>query len=350
MTLSTNPANDLSPQAPPNVPGRLFLWIAVAIFAASGAVSRKLTELGTRHPVDGRNPISFCNLLFVGNLCALLVMVPLYRKQLTPDVFRQLTRQDWLSMLAVAVLAGALAPALFLSALSMTMVNNVTLVSRIEPLLTLLLSIWLLRERTTVWEVLGAIVSFVGVLVTVVLQGMAEGGMSAFAAGDASKAELMTAIAAIALAVASIISRSRLGRIQIGTFSVVRTAVGTVIFFFIALGVYGPHHFIDFFSPFLWQWMLLYGTLIVVLGQSLWLVGLKRTGLAEASLVEAFNPVGALLAAYLILAEAPTEAQWIGGGIILCGIVLSLFGVRSRSQMPKAMPENMAIGSSFRGI
>ncbi|AGY59518.1 DMT family transporter [Gloeobacter kilaueensis] len=335
------------------VPGQLFLWIAVIIFAASGAVTRKLTELGAQHLVAGHNPISLCNLLFVGNLCALLVLVPLYRKQLTPATFRQLSRSDWLGMIAVAVLAGALAPAFFLMALSITMVNNVTLVSRLEPLLTLVLSTWLLRERTSVWEGAGAVVSFAGVIATIALQSGAAGGMAAYSLGSAAQGELLTAIAAVALAVANIVSRARLGRVPVGTFSVVRTSLGTVIFFCLALILYGSRHFGEAFSPFLWQWMLLYGTLIVVVGQSLWLLGLKRAGASEAALVEAFNPVAAVLAAYLILGEVPTLAQYLGGGIILAGIALSLIGVYRKSGPSDPMieaREKAGTGSGFRGM
>ena len=72
---------------------------------------------------------------------------------------------------AVALLSGALAPGVLFDALSRTMVNNVVLVGRIEPPLTLALAVWLLGERTNGWEVAGAIVAFGGVVVTVVLQG-----------------------------------------------------------------------------------------------------------------------------------------------------------------------------------
>lgn len=48
--------------------------------------------------------------------------------------------------------------------------NNVILVGRLEPLLTLALSVWLLRERVNIWEFFGAIAAFVGVILTIILQ------------------------------------------------------------------------------------------------------------------------------------------------------------------------------------
>ncbi|MGJ3252049.1 MAG: EamA family transporter, partial [Elainellaceae cyanobacterium] len=57
------------------IPGRGYLLLAVLIFAAANSVTRKLTELGAQYLVEGRNPISFCNVLFVGNLCALIALI-----------------------------------------------------------------------------------------------------------------------------------------------------------------------------------------------------------------------------------------------------------------------------------
>ncbi|MEL6928308.1 MAG: EamA family transporter, partial [Cyanobacteria bacterium J06600_6] len=57
------------------IPGRVYLLVAIAIFAASSSVGSKLSGIGKEHLIDGRNPISFCNVLFIGNLCALLVLI-----------------------------------------------------------------------------------------------------------------------------------------------------------------------------------------------------------------------------------------------------------------------------------
>lgn len=336
------------------VPKQLYLWLAVIIFAAASSITRKLTEIGSQNLVDGRNPISFCNVLFVGNLCALLILLLIYRRQLTLRSFRQFSRKDWFSMTAVALLAGALAPGLIFDALSRTMVNNVILIGRLEPPLTLAFAIWLLKERTNGWEIFGAIVSFIGVVVTVGLQSLWENSMTSVGFSTIGLGGIETAIAALALAVSSIISKARLNRIPIGVFTIIRTALGTVIFFFTALWVYGSHHFMDAFSPFLWKWMLVYGAVIVAIGQSFWLAGLKSSSGTEASLASAFNPIAAVLAAYLILSETPTLAHYIGGSIILCGIFLGQIGVWRKSVREKAArethPRETESGIGFKGI
>ncbi|MBD2308363.1 DMT family transporter [Chroococcidiopsis sp. FACHB-1243] len=306
------------------MPRQLYLWLAISIFGASSSVTRRLTQLGSMHLVDGRNPISLCNVLFVGNLCALLVLAIVYRQQLTLTRLQQLSRREWVGAIAVAILAGAIAPSFIFAALSLTTVNNVVLVGRLEPPLVLALSIWLLHERVNSWEIIGAIVSFTGVVLSIVLQPPQPGMiMAGFRVGAG---EILTALGAIALAVSTIVSKSWLSQLPLGLYSTIRTALGTVVFFVFALLLYGKHHFIDAFSPFLWQWMLVYGTVIVVLGQAFWIQGLRTSTVPEVSLASSFTPIAGILSAYLILGEIPTLAQYIGGSIVLLGICLSQIG------------------------
>ena len=60
------------------IPSSIYLAIAVLIFAASSSVTRKIVEIGQTNLIDGRNPISLCNVLFVGNLCAFGLMILIF--------------------------------------------------------------------------------------------------------------------------------------------------------------------------------------------------------------------------------------------------------------------------------
>lgn len=86
----------------------------------------------------------------------------------------------------------------------------------------------------------------------------------------------------------------------------------------------------EVFSPFLWKWMLIYGPIIVV-GQSCWIPGLRTTSVPQASLISSFTPITAVIAAYLILGQAPTLAQYIGGFVILIGIIVSQLSFLQKS-------------------
>ncbi|MGV2830994.1 DMT family transporter [Myxosarcina sp. GI1(2024)] len=333
--------------------GRVYLLLAILIFGAANTVTRKLVELGTQYAIDGRNPISFCNVLFVGNLCALVLLGVIYHRQWRLGLLRQLTSKQWQAMVTVAILGAAIAPTLIFMALSLTMVNNVILIGRIESPLILVLSVWLLRERVNAWVVSGAIVSFIGVTLTILLQPPENDPIAMGMGIEIGIGELLTAIAAIFLAISTLISKVSLRQIPLGFFSSFRTLMGTIVFFIATIVLYGPSHFMDVTSPVLWQWMLVYSAVIVVGGQLFWFSGLKRSNAGEVSLASAFQPIAGILAAYLILGEVPTVAQYIGGSVILSGIVLNQIGVyrlniTEPAQQPTNKEMNEAIG--FKGI
>ena len=316
------------------IPGHIYLWLAIPIFGSSSAVTRKITEIGAQHLVGGRNPISYCNVLFVGNLCALFVLIAIHRKQLNRKTLQQISGRERIGLVVVAILSGALAPGLIFQALSITPVTNVLLLGRLEPPLTLALSIWLLQDRLNRWEVLGSIVAFTGVVLTIVLQPTMSKMLPA-AGFQVGMGELMAVSGAICLSIATIVAKKYLANVPLGINSTVRTGLGTIVYFCLVVWIYGYEHFVDVLSPFLWQWMLVYSTVIVVIGQSLWNQGFRISSLATASLIGSFAPIVGILAAYLILGEVPTRAQYSGGVVILLGLFLGNVGITSRTERLK---------------
>lgn len=304
--------------------GPAFLVAAVVIFGAANAVIRRMSEIGASHLVDGRNPISFCNVLFVGNLCALLLLMHLYHRQWTFAAIRDLSSGQFWAMLTVASLGTALAPALVFSALSVTSVHSVVLISRIEPPLILALSVILLNERVNRYVIGGAALSFAGVLLSIMLQPRApeEGSMGL------GNGEFWTATAAIALALSTIISKISLRDIPVGFFSIFRTMLGTIVFFLLAVALFGPHHFADVGSPFLWRWIVFYSAGIIVAGQLFWYTGLRGSTASQVSLASTLNPIAGFVAAFLVLGERPTMGHLVGGGVILAGMLLNHIGLR----------------------
>ncbi|MGD1931430.1 MAG: DMT family transporter [Leptolyngbyaceae cyanobacterium] len=334
--------------------GRLYLMVAIVIFGAANAVTRRLTDLGGVNLVDGRNPISFCNVLFVGNICALALLLVIYQSQLRPAILKQISVKQWLTLTLIAILSAAVVPMLIFTALSVTAVNNVILIGQIDTPLVLALSVLLLGERVNRWVVAGAIVSFVGVALTVLLQPPGGSDMVEMAMGlDIGRGELFTLLAAVFKAISNLISKVSLREIPLGVFSVYRMFIGTIFFFVATLILFEPDHFMDVTSPFLWQWMLFYSAVIVVGGQLAWFSGLKQSTASEISLATAFTPIAGVLAAYLMLSEVPTTAQFIGGVVIIAGIVLNQIGVRQLNQTasaPKPAPVEMSEKVMFKGV
>ena len=140
------------------------------------------------------------------------------------------------------------------------------------------------------------------------------------------RGEILAAVGAVVLAGSTILSKKRLSRIPIGIFTVFRTALGAVFFYIAATYLFGPFHFMDAFSPFLWQWMAVYGAIIVVGGQVLWFTGLPNCRASEVSLATSFSPVFGILFAFALLGEEPGFPELTGGAVILGGIAVAQFG------------------------
>jgi drug/metabolite transporter (DMT)-like permease len=77
--------------------------------------------------------------------------------------------------------------------------------------------------------------------------------------------------------------------------------------------------------------MLAYGTIIVVIGQSFWIKGLKESPIATSAIISCFHPIAGMFFAYWILAESPTSAQIIGSVILLTGLLLSQVNINLKN-------------------
>ena len=312
--------------------GRLYLIIAIILLGSASAVIRKITEIGAVQAMGGHNPISFCNVLFVGNLCALMLMVVIYQRQWRIPALKKIRSRQWLSLTVVALLSAAITPALVFTALGLTTVNNVILIGQIDVPLTIGLSVLVLGDRSNRWVIIGAALAFIGVALTVLIQ--PPGESISFMMGEremyaqAGLGNVLILLAAISKALANTISKASLQQIPLGIFNIYRMLVGTLFFFIVTLVIFDPGHFMDVTSPFVWRWMLLYGAVVVLGGQLAWFKGLATSTISEVSLAAAFNPLVGIFAAFLILREFPTQAQYIGGAVIMVGIVCNQIGIR----------------------
>ncbi|NJN72289.1 MAG: DMT family transporter [Limnothrix sp. RL_2_0] len=323
---------------------------AIAIFGTANAVTKRITEIGAENLIDGRNPISFCNVLFVGNLCALILLSVIYQKQWRWETLKKINKKSWLAMTFVAIIGAAIVPTMIFSALAITAVNNVVLIGQIDTPLVLFLSVLFLSAKVNRWVIAGAILAFFGVSLTVLLQPSGGTEMTGLMIG---RGEVLVLVAAVLKAFNNLITKITLEDIPLGIFSTFRMMIGTIAFFIATNVLYGPHHFMDVATPFLWRWMFIYSGIIVVGGQLLWLSGLKLSTASEVSLATAFNPLVGVLAAYFVLGDAPTTAQYIGGVVILIGIAFNQVGVQKINAMKNIAPPTqteMSESVPFKGV
>ncbi len=334
----------------PRVSSQVYLWIAVILFAASNSFVRKLNEIGEQHLISGRNPISPCNILFVSNICALLVLSIVNYNQLNLKSLKQISQREWLALVVVAILSGTLTPGFLFQALTLTKVTNIILIGRIEPLLILAISIWFFREVINRWEIIGAFTSFLGVIIIFGLSSIGAESTITFGQG-----EFLMLIGLLTGIIGNIISKIYLNNLPPFILTIMRMLIATIAFFWLAIYLYGSQHFAEAFSPFLWEWMLVYGAVIVALGQFLWAKGIKDATLSEASLAGSFSPIVGVISAYLILNEKLMFSDYVGGFVIIIGLVLSQIGIRQKTLLVERINtmNNMReaeMGLGFKGV
>jgi len=324
------------------IPANIWIWISILIAAASNSVVVKIQQLGTCHPTPhGANPISYCNLLFAGSVVAFTTLLILRPRQISPIELKTFSLREWLVTIIAASLAGGVAPILLFTALSKASVTGVVLVQTIEIPLVLLFAWILYGERSSWLAILGGMVAFGGVFLTA---WYGNGGKLALGHG-----EVLAILGTVAAVLATQLSRKVMERMSPVLFGIVRNFLGIFLFAAIVLWYFGPSHFTDVFSPYLWAWTLVYGSLIVVAGQLSWFRGISSVSAAEIALAAAFTPVAGVAFAWLLLGELPTTGQWIGGFVIMAGVVLNLVGEQLRGVPEGAMEENVS-GSIFRGV
>ncbi len=327
----------------------LLLWIAMLIFAAANSILAKLGQVGAHHLIHGRNPISFCNVLFTANIIAGLTLLAIHHKDWNKAALAKIRIREWGDMLVIAILSGVIAPTLFFLGLQLTEVINVVLIATLDIPLTLLFGMWLLHERHTLGTWIGALLALIGILLTFFLHqppqmpmemkmtmiNIGKGPVAHFLATLPRAGEILIAIATLFTVFSVQYNRRALAGVPVGIYSVFRMIVGAILFFIIVIIMLGWVHFIDIFSPFLWEWMALYGIIVLAGGLYLWYKGIQSSTSSDLAITTSFSPLAGIIFAYLILAEIPEYGQIIGGIVIFIGIAVALIDKYRRERPTK---------------
>ncbi|HAZ7573346.1 TPA: DMT family transporter [Legionella pneumophila] len=343
----------------PRYKGILYLSLSAIILSAANPIIAKLIILGNEHLVNGHNPISFCNVLFAGNLVALLTLIVIHFRDLKNFKPEHLTGKNWYLLSIAALLAGFLTPTLFFFGLMYASVINVILISNLQIPMTLLSGWLFFGEVPNTRVTVGAFLATLGVFAIVFLQywlaasvnhapphGVKTDTLYALFSSIPHAGEICIFLAVVSSTASTVIGFHALRRLPGYVFGILRMLLGVTFFFFIAISLFGWNHFSDLFSPFLWKWMLFYGSIIVALRYHFDMLGTKYGNVAEAAISSSLVPLISIIFTYLILGEIPGISQIIGGSLILFGIYVALRGKLQSLEQSKVLEKP----SGFSGV
>ena len=72
-----------------------------------------------------------------------------------------------------------------------------------------------------------------------------------------------------------------------------------------------------------WAALVWYGLFVTALAFICWYAGIKRCDAAVAAAFSGMMPLTALLLSVVLLGERPTWQQWLGGALVMLGMVLA---------------------------
>ncbi|WP_367607118.1 DMT family transporter [Legionella sp. W05-934-2] len=338
---------------PKRLVGLLFLLLSNIFVSAASPTIAKLIEIGNNHLINGRNPISFCNVLFASSFAALLTLTLLYFKELKSFNPNQLSRSHWITVVLSAVIAGFLVPMLYFFGIKYSNIINVVLISTLQTPLYILAGWLFFKQPPSPTVLIAGMFTMIGVVLIVLLPSeMTTSQMTSpkplgnpFLSSIPHIGDIFIFLAVLLTTISSILMYQTIKTISGSLFNILSTALGTVFFASIVIVLFGPSHFNDLFSPFLWRWMLFYGGVIIALRGYFKFIGLKNANMADIAISNSLTPLASIVLSFFILGVLPQSAQLIGGALIFIGLGTALYGKLSENENPVSIsPKQGATG------
>ncbi|MFH2034858.1 MAG: DMT family transporter [Candidatus Zixiibacteriota bacterium] len=195
-----------------------------------------------------------------------------------------------------------------LAALKMIEPATASFLSRMEVVVLVILAYIFLKERLTKLEILGGVIALGGVFVlkyqtTLVI----------------SKAATLMIISACFFAAAEILAKKNIDKIGIFRFIFYRNLITTFLMLFL---LWGKNQTIYLPPGNILTMTLLTAIFFPVLGRYTYLQAMKRIDISRAAFVTQSTPLFTALFAFMILQSLPTATEWLGGAIIIVGVII----------------------------
>ncbi|WP_299488382.1 DMT family transporter [Acaryochloris sp. IP29b_bin.137] len=310
------------------------LVVSRALSAARPALIAFLIAKGAELSDGVSHPISFCNILFIGNFCAALVVGGWFGFSPMLAELKTVKSKVRLGLLLNGGLATLLSTLIFLG-LQETSVTNAVLLGRLGPVLFALAGAIMLKKQIQPMEWFGFSMIAVGVVAIAFRTSQYQ----------VNRGDIFILLSTVVFAASSLVNKLMIAKaasLQVVVFS--RNILSSLIFFLIALRMFGPHHFGDAFSGKLWMIMSIYALIVIVCAQFLWYGAIAHLDSRTIGRLTVLSPIFGVTYAFLLNGERPSDLQVSMLGVVLVGVLIASLGgsKKSASHPVNQEPENAA--------
>lgn len=296
-----------------------------ALAAARPALISLLITTGAQLSSAVPHPISFCNVLFIGNLCAALTVGAWFGFGHIMASLRKLPMRVLFGLFLNGCLATLLSTLIFLG-LAETTVTNAVLLGRLGPVLFAVGGAILLKKKVAAMEWFGFGLIVVGVIAIALRTSQYQ----------INRGDIFILLSTIAFAASSLTNQLMVGKaapVSVVVFS--RNFVSAACFFVIALRIFGPGHFGDAFSGPLWLMMSVYALVVIVMAQFLWYKAVNQLDSRVVGRLTVLSPIFGVTYGFILNGERPSSIQMLTLLLVIAGVVISALGRSQRTAVQK---------------
>jgi len=287
-------------------------YIAVVIGVIAVSTSAIFVKLAAGAPAG---IIAFYRLGFAALLMLPTILLK-YREEL-----KSITRRDWL-LTSISGTFLALHFILWFESLNYTSVASSVVLVTLQPIFAFIGTYFFFGERFS----LAAIISMFITLIGSVIIGWGDFQIS----GLALLGDILALLGAITVTAYFLLGQ-RLRRslsLIAYTFIVYSISAITLLIYNLVLS----NEFIGYATNY-WMWFLALAIIPTFLGHTLFNWALKWLSTSTISMAIVFEPIGATVLAYFILNEIVTPSQWLGGTIVIFGLLLFIVSTTRKKQV-----------------
>lgn len=253
-------------------------------------------------------------------LLAVLIMAP-YVLLKHKSEFKLVAKRDW----KLSILAGVFLAFHFIfwfESLNYTSVASSVVLVSLQPIFAFIGTYLFFKEKFSS----GLIISMLIALIGSVLIGWGDFQIS----GTALLGDILALFGAIMVTIYFLLGQSARSRVSLMTYTFIVYSMSsiTLVIYNLLLG----HSFTGYSSG---QWLIFLALAIIptFFGHTLFNWSLRWVSTSTISMAVIFEPVGASFLAFLLLGEKITPFQWIGGSVIIFGLMLFILSTRHKRQV-----------------